>query len=201
MSNPGLVSRFLTREIRHHLNSTKEVAVDNPFIPRLNPETGRWRPPRVSLRRQKELVKEATKIHQLHLLPPGPKLKPREIPPWPSPTPSRSQTRSKKGPLQPQKMDILDVLSNKRRIDWIGEVKVRQPTGSNVGNRLYAGKWRMFKGKKWQRVYKRRKNYQRILMSDMARRIRKFRLYRLRQSPNPLQPILGKVGKSRFLPF
>ncbi|KAG5298123.1 mitochondrial ribosomal protein MRPL25 [Histoplasma ohiense] len=43
----------------------------NPFLPYKNPETGRWRGAMISLRRQNELVKLATKYGVEELLPPS----------------------------------------------------------------------------------------------------------------------------------
>ena len=43
----------------------------NPFLPWMNPETGRWRGAVVSLRQQADLVKLAKKYHVESLLPPG----------------------------------------------------------------------------------------------------------------------------------
>lgn len=39
-----------------------------------------------------------------------------------------------------------------REIRWDGELKAKEVKGADVGNRLYAGKRRMFKGHKWERV-------------------------------------------------
>jgi large subunit ribosomal protein L25 len=49
----------------------------NPFIPHKNPSSGRWAPPRYSLRRQAELIKHARASNTLHLLPPSPKMTPQ----------------------------------------------------------------------------------------------------------------------------
>src|SRR6266576_3833681 len=46
----------------------------NPFIPHKNIESGRWAPPRYSLRRQADLIKHARASGTLHLLPPGQKM-------------------------------------------------------------------------------------------------------------------------------
>src|ERR1700679_3695909 len=46
----------------------------NPFVPHKNLESGRWAPPRYSLRRQADLIKHARASGTLHLLPPGPKM-------------------------------------------------------------------------------------------------------------------------------
>lgn len=53
--------------------------VPNPFLNQRHPVTGRWQEPKYSRRRQAELVKAAKLSGTLHLLPPGPKLRPSEI--------------------------------------------------------------------------------------------------------------------------
>jgi len=49
------------------------IVLPNPFLPKKNPKTGKWRPPKYSLRRQAELVKMAKASGTLASLPPGPK--------------------------------------------------------------------------------------------------------------------------------
>ncbi|KZV72760.1 hypothetical protein PENSPDRAFT_733376 [Peniophora sp. CONT] len=46
-------------------------ALRNPFVPYKNPATGRWAPPKYSLRQQAKLVQQAKESGTLHLLPPG----------------------------------------------------------------------------------------------------------------------------------
>jgi len=50
------------------------IVLPNPFIPRKNPKTGKWRVPKYSLRRQADLVKKAREVGELGIIPPGPKL-------------------------------------------------------------------------------------------------------------------------------
>lgn len=50
---------------------TTASALHNPFVPHKNPATGRWAPPKYSLRHQAKLVKQAKVSGTLHLLPPG----------------------------------------------------------------------------------------------------------------------------------
>ncbi|GJJ14925.1 hypothetical protein Clacol_009195 [Clathrus columnatus] len=192
----NLVQKFRIREFQRVLPTgtatssslTSNPAIPNPFIPHLNPETGRWAPPRYSLRRQAELIKQAKKNGTLYLLPPGPKLKPRGIPSLPELAKTPASIEATKSEFtQP--------------VDWIGEVKVHEPAGANVGNRLYAAKKQMFKGHKWERVYRRERKYRRILMKHMPKRVRKWRLYYVSRRPWPLSTIRGKKGKSRVLPF
>ncbi|KDR80233.1 hypothetical protein GALMADRAFT_242528 [Galerina marginata CBS 339.88] len=54
-------------------NAKPSIVLPNPFLPKKNPKTGRWRPPKYSLRRQAELVKMAQATGTLNSLPPGPK--------------------------------------------------------------------------------------------------------------------------------
>ncbi|KAF8503900.1 hypothetical protein BU17DRAFT_101652 [Hysterangium stoloniferum] len=191
----NLVNRFRLRELKRAVpleasTSAARVAVTNPFLPHLNPESGCWAPPRYSRRRQADLIKQARKEGNLHLLPPGPKLQPREIPLPP--------------PLAPADEVAVAAASSidlQQPIQWIGDVKIRDPVGANVGNRLYAGKKQMFKGHKWERVIRRKRKYRRILMRHMKRRIQKWRLYHVTRKPWPLSAIRGKSGKSHFVPF
>lgn len=164
----SLVQKFRIREVQ---GVQASGAISNPFIPHLNPETGRWAPPRYSLRRQAELVKQAKKSGTLHLLPPGPKLKLREIPSHPEIV----------APLQqgPEAASTETTKELAQFVGWEGNVKLHEPAGANVGNRLYAAKKQMFKGHKWQRVHRRKRKYRRILMKHMPKRIRKWRLVSL----------------------
>ncbi|CAA7267215.1 unnamed protein product [Cyclocybe aegerita] len=49
------------------------INLPNPFIPRKNPKTNKWREPKYSLRRQADLVKKAHELGRLDVIPPGPK--------------------------------------------------------------------------------------------------------------------------------
>jgi len=85
-----------------------------------------------------------------------------------------------------------------RPVEWVGEVKERKVPGAEIGNRLYAGKKRMFKGHKWERVAAKRAMRRRILMRDMPKRIERFKRHYKRRRPSPLKPAKGLGGK---LPF
>ncbi|KIJ36359.1 hypothetical protein M422DRAFT_34324 [Sphaerobolus stellatus SS14] len=172
--------------------SRTPIELPNPFVPHKNPETGRWAPPQYSRRRQAELIKAAKKEGTLHLLPPGPKLNARDLPPPPASILKTS--------IHVQQLNI-GAAALEVPVKWVGEVKIKEAAGANVGNKLYAGKSQMFKGHKWERVYRRKRKYQRMLMRDMAKRILKWRLTRVTKRPEPLSRIRGTVGKSRFLPF
>jgi large subunit ribosomal protein L25 len=66
-----------------------------------------------------------------------------------------------------------------RQVEWVGTVRERKVAGADVGNRLYAGKKRMFKGHKWERVRKRRVARTRVLLRDMDKRVQRFKQVRL----------------------
>jgi hypothetical protein len=63
-------------------------------------------------------------------------------------------------------------------IDWEGKAEFKQKAGSDLGTRLYSGKKRMFKGHKWERMKEGRDIKRRILMRDMARRVRNYKAVR-----------------------
>jgi large subunit ribosomal protein L25 len=149
---------------------TKEVVTAyNPFLPRLNTESGRWAPAKYSLRRQAELVKKAKESGTLHLLPPGPKLSVKEL--------QVAKSAAKAGPsIEVESVRVLNKGETwKQEVQWEGEVKERNVPGADVGNRLYAGKWRMFKGHKWQRVMEKTLEKREKAMKVMGRRIKSFK--------------------------
>ncbi|KAF8893172.1 hypothetical protein CPB84DRAFT_1783348 [Gymnopilus junonius] len=51
----------------------EHFVLPNPFLPKKNPKSGNWRPPKYSLRRQAQLVKMAKASGTLATLPAGPK--------------------------------------------------------------------------------------------------------------------------------
>lgn len=59
-------------------------------------------------------------------------------------------------------------------IAWVGKEKERA-RGAELGVTLYAGKKRMFKGHKWERVQRERKRKQAILLRDMKKRIHSYK--------------------------
>ena len=63
-------------------------------------------------------------------------------------------------------------------MEWQGEFKEKEVKGADVGNRLYAGKKRMFKGHKWERTLEKRTWERKMLMKDMQERIERFRTVR-----------------------
>lgn len=60
-------------------------------------------------------------------------------------------------------------------VEWTGKVRERNVAGADVGNRLYAGKKRMFKGHKWERMRERRVGRTKMLLRDMDERIQRFK--------------------------
>lgn len=123
------------------------IRLPNPFLPHKNSRTGRWSPPKYSLRRQAELIKEAKATNTLHLLPPGLKFDSRTVK-------SRSSDEVWNLP-----------------VDWEGTFSPKKPAGANIGARLYAGKKRMFKGHKWERLQRRQTAYRKMLLKSMNQRI------------------------------
>jgi large subunit ribosomal protein L25 len=58
------------------------------------------------------------------------------------------------------------------RVNWVGAEMVSK---ARPASRVYAGRRRMFKGHQWERVRGKRVGKRRVLMRDMAKRIRKFK--------------------------
>lgn len=175
------------------------VRLPNPFLPKLNPNTGRWAPPRYSLRRQAELIKKAKASNTLHLLPSGPKFQHIK----PVGTPKGKSTK-------PVSQEIWAT-----NVDWVGDVKEKKVPGADIGFRLYAGKKRMFKGHKWERLRNKKAVHKNMMMKDMRTRINIFKKvrpnsliatimltrlqYHRRRMPSPLA--VPKVKSSTKLPF
>ncbi|KAF8068840.1 hypothetical protein FPV67DRAFT_1489918 [Lyophyllum atratum] len=172
----------------------------NPFIPHRNPITGRWAPATVSLRRQADLVKRAKQTDTLYLLPPGPKA------PRPSCLTAEeasviAQKRFGGIPTQTAEKGCYGELQQSwmNPVDWVGEPKVKEVAGAELGTRLYAAKKRMFKGHKWERLREARESKRQILMRDMARRVRNYKAYYQKRKPDPLKA--SSSMKARKLPF
>ncbi|KAI0077389.1 hypothetical protein K474DRAFT_1621397 [Panus rudis PR-1116 ss-1] len=186
------IKQFRYRELVSALGSKGKVTtlqktptIPNPFLPRRNPETGRWAPPKYSLRQQADLVKAAKASGTLHLLPPGPKFGPSEMSKLSQAVSEAPATRSE---------------AWKREVIWEGEVKEKKVTGADIGNRLYAGRKRMFKGHKWERTLEKRTWKTRMLMRGMKGRIQRFKSTYQRRKPRPLSPA-RTTGKAPKLPF
>jgi len=80
-------------------------------------------------------------------------------------------------------------------------VRERSVAGADVGNRLYAGKKRMFKGHKWERTRERRVGRTEMLLRDMDKRIQRFKGYRAKGKPLPLARRNNVLKKTQKLPF
>lgn len=151
-------------------NKVPVASIENPFIPKLNSKTGRWAPPKYSLRQQALLVKKARESGTLALLPPGPKISIVEI------AAAASGQAVVSGPSASAKSQVQNAAAPwTRPIEWTGEVKEKKVLGAEVGNRLYAGKKRMFKGHKWQRTAEKREKRRALLMRSMPKRIKEFK--------------------------
>ncbi len=189
------------------------AVLDNPFVPHKNPKSGRWAPPKYSLRRQADLIKHARKSGALHLLPPGPKLTTAVAPPFAlsvaaeqeeeeeevrrsglvgvrmgrEEEETRETRRGEDGPASAASAssaavavaadDATDAAAAAwtRSVEWVGTVRERNVEGADVGNRLYAGKKRMFKGHKWERERERRVARTKMLLRDMDKRVQRFK--------------------------
>lgn len=86
-------------------------------------------------------------------------------------------------------------------VEWTGTVRERNVAGADVGNRLYAGKKRMFKGHKWERMRERRVGRTEMLLRDMDKRIQRFKGYRAKGKPLPLARRRNVLKKTQKLPF
>ena len=73
-------------------------------------------------------------------------------------------------------------------VEWTGKVRERNVAGADVGNRLYAGKKRMFKGHKWERMRERRVGRTKMLLRDMDERIQRFKGVRQIFGTGPILP-------------
>ncbi|KZT37440.1 hypothetical protein SISSUDRAFT_987595 [Sistotremastrum suecicum HHB10207 ss-3] len=139
------------------LEASTSLAVQNPFIPRPNEQSGHWMKPRISLRRQADLVKKARAAGLVHLLPPGPKL---------------GQTEGEVEEAGSSRYNVEEGPT----IGWAGEWHVRKVAGADIGARLYAGKKRMFKGHKWQRELRKRQAAIGVRLRDMEKRVHRWRM-------------------------
>ena len=216
-----------TSKLKDSASSASETPIQllNPFIPHKNTLTGRWAPPKYSLRQQADLVKSAKASNLIHLLPYRPKsaastdgllvtpLKPVPTEWW------RADVvwKDSKPPIEnkEERKDSLEEDEPPRKVAPRIEVKQMEGLGAL---RMYAGRKRMFKGHKWERVQGRRQKRTQILMRDMNKRITRYKEVRAvlldfipieihrtslqwyhRRKPNPLMPPRG--AKAPKLPF
>jgi large subunit ribosomal protein L25 len=168
---------------------SRSGAVPNPFLPHRNPQSGRWAPPKYSLRRQADLIKHARASGTLHLLPPGPKMSVVQLAAATASTAShlaadRASEEVRVGgltnrrPAQNSSREEVDVAWT-GPVEWVGNLRERTVAGADVGNRLYAGKKRMFKGHKWERTRERRVARTKIMLRDMDKRVERFKQVRV----------------------
>ncbi|KAI9465760.1 hypothetical protein BJY52DRAFT_485126 [Lactarius psammicola] len=187
-------------------------AVPNPFVPHKNSQSGRWAPPKYSLRRQAELIKHARASGTLHLLPPGPKMSSGQLAAAAAVAATHhaavdraSEEEVKvsgltnRRPVQEARDD--DTAAWTGSVEWVGSLRERSVAGADVGNRLYAGKKRMFKGHKWERTRERRITRTKILLRDMDKRVERFKQYRAKGKPLPLARRSNLLKKTQKLPF
>ncbi|GJE93912.1 54S ribosomal protein L25, mitochondrial [Phanerochaete sordida] len=189
-----LITRFRTRELTaalqaHPTAAGLPVKAANPFVPHKNAATGRWAPPKYSRRRQAALVKAARASNALHLLPPGPKLGRAALEAAVAATPKSLR-------LKPSNKEATWA----RTTSWVGKLREKTVKGADVGNRLYAGRKRMFKGHRWQRTMPTRELRRKMVLKSMKSRVRRFKSVYRRRRPNPLgrAKVTAKGGK---LPF
>lgn len=188
------------------------ATIPNPFVPHKNPQSGRWAPPKYSLRRQAELVKHARASGTLRLLPPGPKASLAELTAAASATPAATHPAADRASEEEEEAKIsgltnqspaqeADDASWTGSVEWVGSLRERSVAGADVGNRLYAGKKRMFKGHKWERTRERRITRTKILLRDMDKRVERFKQYRAKGKPLPLARRSNLLKKTQRLPF
>jgi large subunit ribosomal protein L25 len=182
------------------------IVLNNPFVPHKNPKSGRWAPPKYSLRRQADLIKHARKSGTQHLLPPGPKMMSETqlasasaaavVPSTLSVAAAEEEQEKReeaaaatsvsglvssvrREPGQGRGQDSKDAPDEwTKPVEWVGTVRERSVAGADIGNRLYAGKKRMFKGHKWERERERRVARTKMLLRDMDKRVQRFKAVR-----------------------
>ena len=150
------------------------IQLPNPFLPHKNPLTGRWAPPKYSLRQQADLVKSAKASNLIHLLPFGPKcpiIPPKAMPTewwqadvvWKDSRPPVRKQEKKDPSLEEHGVPKVIPRIGVKRMEGLAALK------------MYAGRKRMFKGHKWERVQAQRKKRTHILMRDMNKRITRYK--------------------------
>lgn len=192
MSASGLkaIKRFRTREILGLVNHLKvfgplpeppvsattsqnAIQLPNPFLPKLNPKSGKWQKPNYSLRRQAELVKKAHASGTMDLLPPG--LKKAAFETRLQRVAAAAAVAAKPPPSPPPSLPTSQIDKWNVPLEWVGKVPEKVTVGTELGIRLYAGKKRMFKGHLWERLKAKRIRRRSILMRDMATRVKNYK--------------------------
>lgn len=232
---PPSTTTTTSRSGSHDIFAAAAVVLNNPFVPHKNPKSGRWAPPKYSLRRQADLIKHARKSGMLHLLPLGPKMGETQLAAataaaaeapavGPSAAEEQAVVTSASGLLGVRReqggqeaaaegqdpkdaataaADVNDVNDDvwTGSVEWVGTVRERGVAGADIGNRLYAGKKRMFKGHKWERTRERRVARTKMLLRDMDKRVQRFKAYRAKGKPLPLARRSNVLKKTQKLPF
>ena len=196
MSALKAIKKFRTRELLGLVNHLKvfgplpespisattsepTIQLPNPFLPKLNPKSGKWHKPNYSLRRQAELVKKAHASGSMHLLPSGLKKVTFE---------TRLQRVAEMGAANAKPPPTPSVYTSVHTsqdgnwddpVEWVGKVPEKVAAGTELGIRLYAGKKRMFKGHLWERHKAKRIRRRSILMRDMATRVKNYKTVRV----------------------
>ncbi|KAJ8086360.1 hypothetical protein AAF712_002171 [Marasmius tenuissimus] len=198
----GHISRHGAIPALPEASASKGIRLPNPFLPHLNPKTGRWTPPKYSMRRQAELIKKAKETNSLHLLPPGLKLREPEALQAKSVVNAEAGTAgsSTAGVERQPNSELAEELKELAfEVDWVGKLPQKKEMSESARHvPLYAGKKRMFKGHKWERTKERKENHKAMLLRDMDKRVRKFKAYHRKKKPNPLKPAKRVTSK---LPF
>jgi len=145
------------------------------------------------------LVKSAKASALIHLLPLGPKSpidvdQPKHVPTewwqtavvWENSKPTVEGKEEEKVHLEEEVQKVAT------------RIQVKQMEGL-AALKMYAGRKRMFKGHKWERVQARRQKRTHILMRDMNKRITRYKEWYHNRKPNPLKPPRG--AKAPKLPF
>lgn len=170
------------------------VVLPNPFLPWRNPKSGRWAPPKYSLRQQADMIKQARASNTLHLLPPSVKLpQPELFVPPPAPksvsagrTKAKAEAKAKASPstlLKYASVGRLNVTGRKDlkvKVEWDRRPVVKKVPGADRGTRLYAARRKMFKGSRSERSRKQNEWRTWVLLHDMRKRIRRYRNVRSR---------------------
>ena len=165
--------------------SETPVQLLNPFLPHKNPLTGRWAPPKYSLRQQADLVKSAKATNLTHLLPFRPKsaitsLNADSLPVIRSkPVPTEWWQadvvwKDSKPPVEDKEEKKVSLEEDEPPKKVTPRIEVKQMEGL-AALKMYAGRKRMFKGHKWERVQARRQKRTQILMRDMNKRITRYK--------------------------
>ncbi|OCH86751.1 hypothetical protein OBBRIDRAFT_737398 [Obba rivulosa] len=185
------VRQFRLREIAPFLKAASSskpaapVKVPNPFLSHRNPESGRWAPPKYSLRHQAELVRQAQASGTLHLLPPGPKAGPRELErlKLSARVPGTSTSSLVAGLARSEAVTGAGEELWAAPVEWEG---VPRETAAEGVVRLYGRRKRMFKGHKWERTKQKREEERKVAMEHMPANIERFKSVYRRKVPNPL---------------